>query len=126
MREDTKPKRGTYVPPEPKFELSQYTIAQLYNAGLPKQILKSATGETFTIIMPKFHEGVWAQDMNVSCPDFHFSIIPPGTYYDEDGSLCRKRTTTPTTQTFGVVCSCPIWLKKMATMKNALRVTQTT
>ena len=32
MREDTKPKRGTYVPPEPKFELSQYTIAQLYNA----------------------------------------------------------------------------------------------
>lgn len=90
MREDTKPKRGTYVPPEPKFELSQYTIAQLYNAGLPKQILKSATGETFTVIMPKFHEGVWAQDMNVSCPDFHFSIIPPGTYYDEDGKLLKE------------------------------------
>lgn len=94
IREDTHPKRGTYIPSEPKFELSQYTVAQLYNAGLPKQILKSATDETFTIIMPKFHEGDWATDMNVSCPDFHFSIIPPGTYYDEGGKLLKEYIVT--------------------------------
>lgn len=77
----------TYTPPEPKFEPSPYQIARLYNAGLPKALLKAKTGEYFTVILPHFYEGSYSLERNKTCSDFSYAIVPPGTYYNDKGDL---------------------------------------
>lgn len=85
LNEDTKPKRTEWVEPEPKFELSQYQLALLYNGGLGKVTLKGSTGDAFTVIIPKFHTGDYSFYESPNKVDFQYTIVPPGTYYSEDG-----------------------------------------
>ena len=80
-------KRHEYVPPAPKFELEPEHVAKLFNNSLAKAILRSETGDSLTVVMPRFYTGHYGQDHSSIKTDFHYTLVPPGTYYNEDGEL---------------------------------------
>lgn len=83
---DDRPRRTEWVAPEPKFELSSYQLALLHNCGLDKEILVASTGDRFTIAIPKFHTGNKNFCKSPNKVGFQYTIVPPGTYYNEDGA----------------------------------------
>lgn len=75
---------------KPNLTESQYAL--LFNGGLDKVILTSKTGAAFTVVVPRYYTQTRLEDRVKGKIDFHITVIPPGTYYDEDGNQVADRT----------------------------------
>ena len=85
IKEDTRTYQGAeWGTGSTHYELTTQQVAYLFNTGLEKQVLSAGDGTCLTVAIPKFNEGSRTFDKASGKTEFHYSITPPGTYYDED------------------------------------------